>query len=147
MNCCLSFLFFCCVSGIFVFIILGIFTYTNNSFLIMENMRKKNSTEYVLFDQESKKKAYLQYFIAALFDSLFALLIYSISIFCENRKTSQKPVQEIQNIKNESIKNEIAVINSVGTHDNIIEKSNKEENINNIDNEINTNKGMTEKEY
>ena len=142
MNCCLSFLFFCCVSGIVVFIILGIFTYTNNSFLIMENMRKNNSTDYVLFDQESKKNAYLQYFIAALFDSLFALLIYSISIFCENRKTSQKPVQEIQNIKNE-----IAVINSVGTHDNIIEKSNKEENINNIDSEINTNKGMTEKEY
>ena len=142
MNCCLSFLFFCCVSGIVVFIILGIFTYTNNSFLIMENMRKNNSTDYVLFDQESKKEAYLQYFIAALFDSLFALLIYSISIFCENRKTSQKPVQEIQNIKNE-----IAVINSVGTHDNIIEKSNKEENINNIDSEINTNKGMTEKEY
>ena len=147
MNYCLSFLFFCCVSGIVVFIILGIFTYTDNSFLIMENMRKENNTDYVLFDQESKKKAYLQYFIAALFDCIFALLIYILSIFCENRKTRQKPAQDIQNIKNENIKNEIAVINSVGTHDNIIEKSNKEENINNIDNEINTNKGMTEKEY
>ena len=146
MNCCLSFLFFCCISGIVVFIILAIFTYTNNSFLIMENMRKKNN-EDVLFDKESKEKAYLQYFIAALFDCIFALLIYILSIFCENRKTRQKPAQDIQNIKNENIKNEIAVINSVGTHDNIIEKSNKEENINNLDNEINTNKGMTEKEY
>ena len=146
MNCCLSFLFFCCISGIVVFIILAIFTYTNNSFLIMENMRKKYN-EDVLFDKESKEKAYLQYFIAALFDCIFALLIYILSIFCENRKTRQKPAQDIQNIKNENIKNEIAVINSVGTHDNIIEKSNKEENINNLDNEINTNKGMTEKEY
>ena len=146
MNCCLSFLFFCCISGIVVFIILAIFTYTNNSFLIMENMKKKNN-EDVLFDKESKEKAYLQYFIAALFDCIFALLIYILSIFCENRKTRQKPAQDIQNIKNENIKNEIAVINSVGTHDNIIEKSNKEENINNLDNEINTNKGMTEKEY
>ena len=141
MNCCLSFLFICCISGAFVFIILGIFTYTNNSFLIMENMKKENN-EYVLFDEDSKKKAYLQYFVAALFDSLFALLIYTISIIYKIKKVSQKPIQEISNIKNE-----IAVINSVGTHENILNKNNEDENINNINNKINTNKGMSEKDY
>ena len=78
MNFCLGFLFFCCLSGTFIFIILGIFTYSDNSFLIMQNM-KKEGDNYVLFDEDSKKKAYLQYCIAALFDSIFALLVFSNS--------------------------------------------------------------------
>ena len=73
---CLSFLMFCCLSGFFIFIILGIFTYTNNAFLFMMNSKKDEDGEYIIFDENYKKKAYLQYFIAALFDSLFALLIY-----------------------------------------------------------------------
>ena len=85
---CLSFLMFCCLSGFFIFIILGIFTYTNNAFLFMMNSKKDEDGEYIIFDENYKKKAYLQYFIAALFDSLFALLIYYVKI--KNRKINQK---------------------------------------------------------
>ena len=140
MNFCLGFLFFCCLSGTFIFIILGIFTYSDNSFLIMQNM-KKEGDNYVLFDEDSKKKAYLQYFIAALFDSIFALLIYSLNIYFENKKANQKPFTEIP-----TIKNEIAVINSIGTHENIKENNIKNENIQD-NNDINIEKGMAEKDY
>ena len=97
---------------------------------------KKEGDNYVLFDEDSKKKAYLQYFIAALFDSIFALLIYSL-----NKKANQKPFTEIP-----TIKNEIAVINSIGTHENIKENNIKNENIQN-NNDINIEKGMAEKDY
>ena len=144
-NYCFAFLFFCCLSGVFVFIILGIFTYTNNPFLLVEN---KDKNDDLLFDEERKKKAYLQYFIAALFDCLFALLIYIIDILLQNRNrnrsnqiiTKIKTIQEIEIPKN---KKENEIINSIGTQENII---NNNENIQNINNEI-AQKGMTEKEY
>ena len=144
-NYCLTFLFFCCLSGVFVFIVLGIFTYTNNPFLLVEN---KDKNDDLLFDEQRKKKAYLQYFIAALFDCLFALLIYIIDILLQNRNrnrsnqiiTKIKTIQEIEIPKN---KKENEIINSIGTQENII---NNNENIQNINNEI-AQKGMTEKEY
>ena len=144
-NYCLTFLFFCCLSGVFVFIVLGIFTYTNNPFLLVEN---KDKNDDLLFDEQRKKKAYLQYFIAALFDCLFALLIYIIDILLQNRNrnrsnqiiTKIKTIQEIEIPKN---KKENEIINSIGTQENII---NNNENLQNINNEI-AQKGMTEKEY
>ena len=144
-NYCLTFLFFCCLSGVFVFIVLGIFTYTNNPFLLVEN---KDKNDDLLFDEQRKKKAYLQYFIAALFDCLFGLLIYIIDILLQNRNrnrsnqiiTKIKTIQEIEIPKN---KKENEIINSIGTQENII---NNNENIQNINNEI-AQKGMTEKEY
>ena len=144
-NYCLTFLFFFCLSGVFVFIVLGIFTYTNNPFLLVEN---KDKNDDLLFDEQRKKKAYLQYFIAALFDCLFALLIYIIDILLQNRNrnrsnqiiTKIKTIQEIEIPKN---KKENEIINSIGTQENII---NNNENIQNINNEI-AQKGMTEKEY
>ena len=144
-NYCFAFLFFCCLSGVFVFIILGIFTYTNNPFLLVEN---KDKNDDLLFDEERKKKAYLQYFIAALFDCLFALLIYIIDILLQNRNrnrsnqiiTKIKTIQEIEIPKN---KKENDIINSIGTQENIISNN---ENIQNINNEM-TQRGMTEKEY
>ena len=144
-NYCLTFLFFCCLSGVFVFIVLGIFTYTNNPFLLVEN---KDKNDDLLFDEQRKKKAYLQYFIAALFDCLFALLIYIIDILLQNRNRNRsnqiitriKTIQEIEIPKN---KKENEIINSIGTQENII---NNNENIQNINNEI-AQKGMTEKEY
>ena len=138
-NCCLSYLFLCSLSGIFVFIILGIFTYTNNPYLLIENMKKDNSS----FDENTKKVAYLQYFIAALFNSIFALIIYILNIFfCDKKR------QQITNKKKE-----IEVINSVGLPDNnLINNTNfnnnkQNDNVEDISNEINTNIGMTEKEY
>ena len=144
-NYCLTFLFFCFLSGVFVFIVLGIFTYTNNPFLLVEN---KDKNDDLLFDEQRKKKAYLQYFIAALFDCLFGLLIYIIDILLQNRNrnrsnqiiTKIKTIQEIEISKN---KKENEIINSIGTQENII---NNNENIQNINNEI-AQKGMTEKEY
>ena len=144
-NYCFAFLFFCCLSGVFVFIILGIFTYTNNPFLLVEN---KDKNDDLLFDEQRKKKAYLQYFIAALFDCLFALLIYIIDILLQNRNrnrsnqiiTKIKTIQEIEIPKN---KKENEIINSIGTQENIISNN---ENIQNINNEM-AQKGMTEKEY
>ena len=140
MNCCLSYLFYCCIAGTFVFIILGIFTYKNNSFLIIENMKNEDS----LID-DIKYKAYLQYFFAALFDSIFALLLYFLNVLlCDNEKTKQ----EIP--KNKKM---IEITNSVGSQDsnnnnNIINNpDNKNSNIRNISNEIDTNNGMTEKDY
>ena len=144
-NYCFAFLFFCCLSGVFVFIILGIFTYTNNPFLLVEN---KDKNDDLLFDEQRKKKAYLQYFIAALFDCLFALLIYIIDILLQNRNRNRsnqiitriKTIQEIEIPKN---KKENDIINSIGTQENIISNN---ENIQNINNEM-AQKGMTEKEY
>ena len=141
-NCCLSYLFFCTLSGIFVFIILGILTYTNNPFLIIENMKKDDSS----FDENTMKAAYLQYFIAALFSSFFSLIIYILNIFlCEKKRN----IREIS--KN---KKEIEIINSVGSNnlinnDNINNNNNnnQNDNVQNISNEINTNLGMTENEY
>ena len=138
-NCCLSYLFLCSLSGIFVFIILGIFTYNNNLYLLIENMKKDNSS----FDENTKKVAYLQYFIAALFNSIFALIIYILNIFyCE--KKSQEITYK---------KNEIEIINSVDSpENNLIDNTNidnnkQNNNVQDISNEINTNIGMTEKEY
>ena len=144
-NYCFIFLFFCCLSGVFVFIILGIFTYTNNPFLLVEN---KDKNDDLLFDEKRKKNSYLQYFIAALFDCFFALLIYIIDILLENRNinknrqifTKIKTIQEIQEIP--KIKNQNEIINSIG-QENII---NNNENIQIINNEIQQ-KGMSEKEY
>ena len=44
-NCCFGFLFYCAISGVIVFTILAIFTITNNTFLLVENIKvdpKKN---------------------------------------------------------------------------------------------------------
>ena len=156
-NCCFSFLFYCALSGVFVFIILGIFICTNNSFLIMENIKKKDDGTFT-FDEDTKKIAYLQYFAAAVFDALFAVIIYVISIFCgDKNKGPQRSLgnkKEIEIISNNIIENE-------NDNDNIINNNN-----NNIINEIITNKndnkigsissdndkiienpGMTEKDY
>ena len=138
-SCCLSYLFYCSLSGIFVFTILGIFTFTNNSFLLMHNMKNSDS----IFHEDKKKNAYLQYFIAALFESLFALIIYISNIFFCGKKKRFKDI--IKNI------NEIEIINSVTSHDNNninnnIFNNNQNDNIGNLNNEINTNKGMMEKD-
>ena len=142
-------MFFCCLSGVFVFIILGIFTYTNNPFLLVEN---KDKNDDLLFDEKRKKKAYLQYFIAALFDCFFALLIYIIDLLLENRNrnrnkqiiTKSKNIQEIQEFQEiPKNKNQNEIINSVGTQENLIKNN---ENIQNINNEMEQ-KGMSEKEY
>lgn len=149
-NCCANFLFFCSLSGVLVFIILGIFTYTDNSYLIIENIKKDDNGNFT-FDKSTKKKAYLQYFIAALFDCLFASLIYIISSLCENEQKSSELIQN-----KPTYQAEIEVINSLGNQDNI--NNNNNENINNMNNEIITNnndisneiienKGMSEKDY
>ena len=148
-NSCLNFLFFCALSGVFVFVILGFFTLTDNPFLLIENIKKDKDGE-IQFDEFTKKRAYLQYFIAALFDSLFALLIYVLNIFYDNKTKNTKSIIEIQSIPNNQINegNQIniidepknQIINSVGTQGNNIEN-----NIN-ISNEINTNVGMSEKD-
>ena len=145
-NCCFGFLFFCCLSGVFVFIILGIFTYTNNPFLLVEN---KDKNDDLLFDEKRKKKAYLQYFIAALFDCLFALLIYILDILLENRNKNRNNqiITKVQTIQEIEIPKKNEIINSVGTQENLINNNeNNNENIQNINNEI-IQKGMTEKEY
>ena len=149
-NSCLNFLFFCALSGVFVFVILGIFTLTGNSFLLIENIKKDKDGE-INFDEFTKKRAYLQYFVAALFDSLFALLIYILNILYDNKTKNTKSIIEFQSIPNNQINQENKiniidnqnnqVINSVGTQGNNIEN-----NIN-ISNEINTNVGMSEKDY
>ena len=153
-NCCLTYLFFCSIAGTFVFIILGIFIYSNNPFLIIENLKKDENGDYTIFDEKTKKKAYLQYFIAALFDSLFALIIFISDILIqENKNLNMKLLKKIDNANKE-----IEIINSVGTQYNndLINNENDNNNIvnnnnienNNIDNEINTNiKGMSENEY
>lgn len=159
-NSCLNFLFFCALSGVFVFVILGIFTLTDNPFLLIENIKKDKDGE-IIFDEFTKKRAYLQYFVAALFDSLFALLIYILNIFYDKKMNETKSVIEFQNIQNnqtnhvnEGSKNnkinliDNQVINSIGTQGSSIEKVNIiENNPNNISNEINTNVGMSEKDY
>jgi len=149
-NSCLNFLFFCALSGVFVFVILGIFTLTGNPFLLIENIKKDKDGE-INFDEFTKKRAYLQYFVAALFDSLFALLIYILNILYDNKTKNTKSIIEFQSIPNNQINQENKiniidnqnnqVINSVGTQGNNIEN-----NIN-ISNEINTNVGMSEKDY
>ena len=150
-NSCLNFLFFCALSGVFVFVILGIFTLTDNPFLLIENIKKDKDGE-IKFDKFTKKRAYLQYFVAALFDSLFALLIYILNIFYDNKTKNTKSIIEFQSIpKNQFDQgNKINIIdnsqnnqpiNSVGTQGNNIENNL------NISNEINTNVGMTEKDY
>ena len=150
-NSCLNFLFFCALSGVFVFVILGIFTLTDNPFLLIENIKKDKDGE-IKFDEFTKKRAYLQYFVAALFDSLFALFIYILSIFYDNKSENTKYIIEFQSIPNNQINqgNKINIIdnntnnqaiNSVGTQGNNIENNL------NISNEINTNVGMSEKDY
>ena len=150
-NSCLNFLFFCALSGVFVFVILGIFTLTDNPFLLIENIKKDKDGE-IKFDEFTKKRAYLQYFVAALFDSLFALLIYILSVFYDNKTENTKSIIEFQSIPNNQIHqgNKINIIdnntnnqaiNSVGTQGNNIENNL------NISNEINTNVGMSEKDY
>ena len=149
-NSCLNFLFFCALSGVFVFVILGFFTLTDNPFLLIENIKKDKDGE-IKFDEFTKKRAYLQYFIAALFDSLFALLIYILNVFYDNKTKNTKSIIEFQSIPNNQINqgNQIniidahknQVINSVGTQVNNIENNL------NISNEINTNVGMSEKDY
>ena len=149
-NSCLNFLFFCALSGVFVFVILGIFTLTGNPFLLIENIKKDKDGE-INFDEFTKKRAYLQYFVAALFDSLFALLIYILNILYDNKTKNTKSIIEFQSIPNNQINQENKiniidnqnnkVINSVGTQGNNIEN-----NIN-ISNQINTNVGMSEKDY
>jgi len=149
-NSCLNFLFFCALSGVFVFVILGIFTLTGNPFLLIENIKKDKDGE-INFDEFTKKRAYLQYFVAALFDSLFALIIYILNILYDNKTKNTKSIIEFQSIPNNQINQENKiniidnqnnkVINSVGTQGNNIEN-----NIN-ISNEINTNVGMSEKDY
>lgn len=149
-NSCLNFLFFCALSGVFVFVILGIFTLTGNPFLLIENIKKDKDGE-INFDEFTKKRAYLQYFVAALFDSLFALLIYILNILYDNKTKNTKSIIEFQSIPNNQINQENKIniidnqnnqiINSVGTQGNNIEN-----NIN-ISNEINTNVGMSEKDY
>ena len=150
-NSCLNFLFFCALSGVFVFVILAIFTLTDNPFLLIENIKKDKDGE-IKFDEFTKKRAYLQYFVAALFDSLFALLIYILNVFYDNKTKNTKSIIEFQiipknqidqgnkiNIINNSQNNQ--TINSVGTQGNNIENNL------NISNEINTNVGMSEKDY
>ena len=149
-NSCLNFLFFCALSGVFVFVILGFFTLTDNPFLLIENIKKDKDGE-IRFDEFTKKRAYLQYFIAALFDSLFALLIYILNVFYDNKTKNTKSIIEFQSIPNNQINqgNQINIIenqnnqpiNSVGTQGNNIENNL------NISNEINTNVGMSEKDY
>ena len=150
-NSCLNFLFFCALSGVFVFVILGIFTLTDNPFLLIENIKKDKDGE-IKFDEFTKKRAYLQYFVAALFDSLFALLIYILSVFYDNKTENTKSIIEFQSIPDNQINqgNKINIIdnntnnqaiNSVGTQGNNIENNL------NISNEINTNVGMSEKDY
>jgi len=149
-NSCFNFLFFCALSGVFVFVILGIFTLTGNPFLLIENIKKDKDDE-INFDEFTKKRAYLQYFVAALFDSLFALIIYILNILYDNKTKNTKSIIEFQSIPNNQINQENKiniidnqnnkVINSVGTQGNNIEN-----NIN-ISNEINTNVGMSEKDY
>ena len=149
-NSCFNFLFFCALSGVFVFVILGIFTLTGNPFLLIENIKKDKDDE-INFDEFTKKRAYLQYFVAALFDSLFALIIYILNILYDNKTKNTKSIIEFQSIPNNQINQENKiniidnqnnkVINSVGTQGNNIEN-----NIN-ISNQINTNVGMSEKDY
>jgi hypothetical protein len=149
-NSCLNFLFFCALSGVFVFVILGFFTLTDNPFLLIENIKKDKDGE-IRFDEYTKKRAYLQYFVAALFDSLFALLIYILNVFYDNKTKNTKSIIEFQSIPNNQINqgNQINIIenqnsqpiNSVGTQGNNIENNL------NISNEINTNVGMSEKDY
>jgi hypothetical protein len=133
-----------------VFVILGFFTLTDNPFLLIENIKKDKDGE-IKFDEFTKKRAYLQYFIAALFDSLFALLIYILNGFYDNKTKNTKSIIEFQSIPNNQINqgNQINIIenqnsqpiNSVGTQGNNIENNL------NISNEINTNVGMSEKDY
>ena len=143
-NCCLNFLFFCSLSGIIVFIILGIFTLTNSPFMIIENIKKDNDGEF-WFDEISKKKAYLQYFVAALFESLFALLIYILDTLYSNKKKNSEQILEIQNIQLNN-KDEYKINNSVESQEDLLKNNNQNNNnINNISNEINI--GMSEKDY
>ena len=144
-NCCLNFLFLCSLSGIFVFIILGIFTLTNSPFMIIENIKKDDNGEF-WFDEITKKKAYLQYFIAALFECLFALLIYILDILFSNKKNNSGQILEIQNLQLNN-KGENKIINSVGSQEEFKNNNQNNDNINNINNEINTNIGMSEKDY
>ena len=158
-NCCFSFIFYCALSGVFVFIILGIFICTNNSFLIMENI-KKNDDGTFTFDEDTKKIAYLQYFAAAVFDALFAVIIYVISIFCGDKKKSlqsslgnKKEIEIISN--NNIIENEIDNDNIINNNNNNIiineiitnKNDNKIGSISSDNDKIIENPGMTEKEY
>ena len=145
-NCCTNFLFLCCLSGVVIFLILGIFTLTDNSFLIIENIKKDENGDFD-FDEDTKKIAYLQYFIAAVFDLGFAILIYLYDLYSTQKSSNKllnhklKPTAtEIETINNDIIKNKFIEedkndnIISTDENDNLItNKDNNESLIQNIE--------------
>ena len=111
MNCCLTFLFFNCVAGIFVFVILGVFTVTDNRFLVLMNFKEIDGKKE--YKDEDKKNAYLQYFLAAIFNVLFAFTIWYIpkikELVCKKKGQSPQIRKEMQiiNEPTENINNKI----------------------------------------
>ena len=135
-NCCPYFLFYSFISGFFIFLVLGIFALTNNPYVLSENLHLGKDDDPTI-SGSTKKKIYLQYFCAALFDTIFALLIY---IFVIMKKEKEKIVSNsnsinlheepklIENINNDNnnINNRI---NDTPTHsENIISKEGMSEN-------------------
>ena len=165
MSCCLTFLFYNCLAGVFVFLILGIFTVTNNPFLILMNIKEKDGKKEYTYD--GKKNAYLQYFLASVFNLLFGFLIWYIPRLKEtiankkrNKSTIKKEMQIFNDNKEKSdetdkeklyedsdLSNSNIEINTTNT--NLIEKYsiNKTSTEKNIENEEKNieNVGMTEK--
>ena len=121
-NCCWYFLFYSFSSGLFFFAILGLFALTNNPYIFIENLHLEKDAEPVISD-DTKKQIYLQYFSAAFFDAIFALLIYIFIIMKERKK---KPVlnENIVNLNEEDKIIENKQINNSGnpSSENIISK-------------------------
>ena len=90
MNFCVIFLFLNFLAGVFIFVILGIFVLTDSPFLIQMNL-KTIEGKIERYDAQGKKNAYIQYFISAGLNLLYALLVWFLPKIISRRKKNQLP--------------------------------------------------------
>ena len=130
MNFCVIFLFLNFLAGVFIFVILGIFVLTDSPFLIQMNL-KTIEGKIERYDAQGKKNAYIQYFISAGLNLLYALLAWFLPKIISRRKKNQIPekLNELQIIDGDD---DLIKLNTDINQDN-----NMKENENN-ENEINT---------
>ena len=144
-NCCFGFLFYCSISGVIVFTILAIFTITDNTFLLVENIKvdpKDKKDDY----SDQKDVLIFQFIAAAIYDAAFAVLFHVLGLrFCQKKKDqSGLKKKELEIIENDINKNNIIDTNNNNIVNEIIINKNTDDNI--ADNVIGT-KGMSEKDY
>ena len=133
-------LFYFSIAGVAFFMVLALLTYFGNPVLLVENSQLDENNELIAEDN-LKQRIIIQYFVAASFDLLLAIIFLIFVIKGRKGQSTSEPKYENENEKEEEQNNLITTTEEKKPQE--VQESTDNKNENNATNEV---PGMSEAE-